>query len=66
MSITDTGSGFDEEKVDRMFEPYFTTKEDGTGLGLSIAYRIITAHGAKIDLKNTPDGHARVEVLFPL
>ena len=66
VSITDTGSGFDEEKVDRMFEPYFTTKEDGTGLGLSIAYRIITAHGAKIDLKNTPDGHGRVEVLFPL
>jgi signal transduction histidine kinase len=66
VSITDTGPGFDEKKVDRMFEPYFTTKEDGTGLGLSIAYRIITAHGAKIDLKNSPDGHGRVEVLFPL
>ncbi len=66
VTITDTGPGFDETKVDRMFEPYFTTKKDGTGLGLSIAYRIITAHGAKIDLKNTPDGHGRVEVLFPL
>ena len=66
VSITDTGPGFDEKKVDRMFEPYFTTKTDGTGLGLSIAYRIITAHGAKIDLKNTSEGHGRVEVLFPL
>jgi signal transduction histidine kinase len=66
VSITDTGPGFDEAKLDRMFEPYFTTKTDGTGLGLSIAYRIITAHGAKIDLKNTPSGHGRVEVLFPV
>jgi len=66
VSITDTGPGFDEAKLDRMFEPYFTTKSDGTGLGLSIAYRIITAHGAKIDLKNTPSGHGRVEVLFPV
>ncbi len=66
VSITDSGPGFEEDKMDRLLEPYFTTKENGTGLGLSIAYRIFSAHGAKIDLKNTWEGHGRVEILFPL
>jgi signal transduction histidine kinase len=64
--ITDTGCGFQENTIDRVLEPYFTTKEGGTGLGLSIAYRILSAHGATIQLSNTPDGHGRVEILFPL
>jgi signal transduction histidine kinase len=66
VSITDTGPGFGEEAIDKAFDPYFTTKEHGTGLGLSISYRIISGHGAKIDLTNTEEGHGRVEILFPL
>jgi len=66
VSITDSGPGFEEKTVGRLFDPYFTTKRDGTGLGLSIAYRILSAHGATIDLKNTSDGHGRVRILFPL
>lgn len=66
VTITDTGPGFAENIMDRLFEPYFTTKVDGTGLGLSIAYRIFTAHGARIVLKNTAEGHGRVEIMFPL
>ncbi|MCD6121776.1 MAG: sensor histidine kinase [Spirochaetales bacterium] len=64
--ITDTGPGFKKESIDRMFDPYFTTKNEGTGLGLAIAYRILSAHGAKIDLKNTVEGYGCVEILFPL
>jgi signal transduction histidine kinase len=64
--ITDTGPGFPEETMDKAFDPYFSTKENGTGLGLSISYRILSGHGAKIDLKNTEEGHGRVEILFPL
>jgi signal transduction histidine kinase len=64
--IIDSGSGFDESAIDRLFEPYFTTKEGGTGLGLSIAYRILSAHGATIGLKNTPESHGMVEMLFPI
>ena len=66
VSITDTGPGFREEVIDKAFDPYFSTKENGTGLGLSISYRILSGHGAKIDLKNTEAGHGRVEILFPL
>lgn len=41
ISITDNGGGIDKDKVDKIFEPYFTTKSEGTGLGLYIAKTII-------------------------
>jgi len=66
LSVTDSGPGFDEATIERALDPYFTTKENGTGLGLSLCYRILTAHGAKLVLDNTPEHHGRVEVIFPL
>ncbi len=66
ITITDSGCGFDEGKIDRFFDPYYTTKDNGTGLGLSISYRILTTHGAKITLRNTQEGHGEVEIVFPL
>lgn len=50
LAITDTGSGINASMMDRIFEPFFSTKPEveGTGLGLSISYGIITAHGGKI------------------
>jgi two-component system NtrC family sensor kinase len=47
--VTDTGVGIREENLTRIFEPYFTTKEDrGTGLGLAICQRVLAQHGGKI------------------
>ena len=66
LTIIDSGAGFDEATIERVLDPYFTTKENGTGLGLSLCYRILTAHGAKLVLDNTPEHHGRVEVIFPL
>ncbi len=66
VTITDSGDGFEEDKIDRFFDPYYTTKDNGTGLGLSISYRILTSHGAKITLRNTEEGHGEVEILFPV
>jgi signal transduction histidine kinase len=50
LSISDTGSGIDEENLSKLFDPFFTTKAvgEGTGLGLSISYGIITDHGGTI------------------
>ncbi len=50
--ISDTGIGIAESDLDKIFNPFFTTKEQGTGLGLSIVHRIIEAHGGKITVQS--------------
>src|SRR6056297_1042225 len=66
IAVEDTGPGFPEEEIDKLLDPYFTTKEEGTGLGLSISYRILTAHGGKLILENSPEHHARILITLPL
>jgi two-component system nitrogen regulation sensor histidine kinase NtrY len=57
ISVADEGSGIKDEHKDRLFQPYFSTKEDGTGLGLAIAHRIVDEHGGSIRVKdNSPRG----------
>jgi signal transduction histidine kinase len=55
ISVQDTGCGIDENDQDKIFEPFYTTKERGTGLGLSIAYRIIEEMGGTISFKTTKE-----------
>jgi PAS domain S-box-containing protein len=52
IDIADTGVGIDEEKVAKIFEPYYTTKETGSGLGLTVAYKVINEHGGEISVKS--------------
>ncbi|MCF7914521.1 MAG: sensor histidine kinase [Spirochaetaceae bacterium] len=66
IAVEDTGPGFPEDDIDKLLDPYFTTKDEGTGLGLSISYRILTAHGGKLILENTPEHHARILITLPL
>jgi PAS domain S-box-containing protein len=64
--IEDTGPGIDADDLERLFDPYFTTKRqgEGTGLGLSVTRNIVTLHGGSIDLQNRPEGGARALLLF--
>jgi len=64
--ISDTGRGIHPENLDRIFEPYFTTKEGGTGLGLALARRIILEHRGRIRAENVPGGGARFVIDLPL
>ena len=64
--ITDTGLGIRPENLDRIFEPYFTTKEGGTGLGLALTHRIILEHRGSIRAENGPGGGARFVIDLPL
>ncbi len=66
LSISDRGAGIPEEIMDRMFEPFFTSKEHGMGLGLAICRSIMRAHGGRLWATNNPGPGATLWVEFSL
>lgn len=66
--VEDNGPGVPADRKDKVFSPYFTTKEHkgGTGLGLAIVHRIVSDHGGRISLSNVLGGGARFTVELPL
>ncbi len=66
--VEDNGPGVPADRKDKVFSPYFTTKEHkgGTGLGLAIVHRIVSDHGGRISLTNVLGGGARFTVELPL
>jgi len=68
LSISDTGHGMDSVTMDRIFDPYFTTKEQdkGTGMGLAVVHGIIKGHGGGIQVQSTPAKGTRFDILFPI
>src|SRR5206468_7800239 len=56
LSIRDNGTGISPALMERLFEPFVTTKEEGLGLGLSISRTIVAAHGGRLWAENNPDG----------
>ena len=66
MSVQDSGSGIADEDLERVFQPFFTTKTGGTGLGLATLYRIAEAHGASVVARSSEAlGGAQFDVRFP-
>jgi signal transduction histidine kinase len=55
----DNGPGIPEEDLEKVFNPFFTTKNDGTGLGLAITHRIVSNHCGQIKAENSADGGAK-------
>ncbi|MBY5349019.1 sensor histidine kinase [Rhizobium leguminosarum] len=66
LRVSDTGKGIPEERLIRIFEPFYTTKQAGTGLGLSIARAIIETYGGTICADNRPEGGAVFRMVLPL
>jgi PAS domain S-box-containing protein len=66
ISVTDCGQGISSEKLPRLFDSFFTTKEDGMGLGLAIARSIIDAHEGHIFAENNPAAGATFRFDLPL
>lgn len=66
VSVTDSGSGIPVNLMDRIFDPYFSTREDGTGLGLAIAKRIVEEHGGKLDCSPGPGGGTMFTIRIPV
>ncbi len=65
ISIQDSGPGIPAEKIQRIFEPYFTTKKHGTGLGLATSYSIIKRHDGFINAESTPGEGTTFHIHLP-
>ena len=67
LTVSDTGHGMDENTLDRVFDPYFTTKKqgEGTGLGLATVHGIVKNHGGAISVKSALNEGATFEIYFP-
>jgi len=66
LSIEDSGMGISPEDIDKLFDPFFSTKEGGVGLGLSITHRIIDQHHGKIEVENAPEKGTIFTVWLPI
>jgi len=66
ISVSDTGPGIPQDKLPRVFEPFFTSKKEGLGLGLPISRTIVEAHGGNIRVQNDPSGGARFCISLPM
>ncbi len=53
--IADTGIGIDQESINVIFEPFYSTKENGSGIGLAVSYSIIEAHGGRVNVESIPN-----------
>jgi len=66
LCVTDTGRGAPDEVIERLFEPFFSLKENGTGLGLSIARRVAEAHGGTLRARSPGARGMTFELALPL
>ncbi|MEV5111143.1 PAS domain S-box protein [Bacillus sp. LBA3-1-1.1] len=66
ISILDKGIGIPSERIKRLGEPFYSTKEKGTGVGLMMSYRIIESHGGKISIKSQVGKGTTVTLFFPI
>jgi len=64
--VSDNGPGIPESVQDKIFQPFFSTKEEGTGLGLSIATRIIEEHGGRLELESKKNQGTTFIITLPL
>jgi signal transduction histidine kinase len=66
VSVADTGGGIPQEQINRIFEPFYTTKKKGSGLGLMIVQRIVRAHSGRIELESHVGRGTTFRVWLPL
>ncbi len=65
IAITDTGTGIDPIHLPRVFDPFFTTRDEGTGLGLAIVHALVDAHGGRIEVDSRPGHGSTFTVVLP-
>ena len=66
LAVSDTGCGMTEKQMEKIFEPYFTTKSEGNGLGLTIVFKIIKEHGGDIHVRSTLGEGSQFTITLPI
>jgi signal transduction histidine kinase len=66
ISVSDTGTGLTREECERLFTPYYTTKQHGTGLGLAIVQSVVSDHHGKITVESEPGRGSTFRIELPL
>lgn len=66
IAFADTGTGISEADREKVFDPFYTTKERGTGLGLAVVHRIVSSHGGRITITDNPGGGTIFTVTVPV
>jgi two-component system sensor histidine kinase AtoS len=66
IEIEDDGAGIPESDTDRVFNPFFTTKDTGTGLGLALTHKIVDDHGGTIDFRSVPGRGTTFRIVLPV
>jgi len=64
--ISDTGKGIAQKDIDKIFNPFFTLKQDGVGLGLSVTHRIIQSHKGKIEVESVYNQGTKFTIMLPI
>lgn len=65
LTVSDNGPGIAEDLMNKVFEPFYTTKSQGTGLGLAVVNAVAKAHGGKVSVNNNALGGASFQMSFP-
>ena len=66
LTLADNGPGIAKEHINRIFEPYYTTRKEGTGLGLAMVNKIVLLHGGSIIATSRAGGGASFEIRLPV
>ena len=66
MRVSDTGIGIPKEKMEKIFNPFYTTKPDGVGLGLSISSRLLQENGGKLEAESKVGEGSSFIVYLPI
>lgn len=66
LSIKDSGIGVSQENISRIFEPFFSTKQNGLGLGLPMTARVMEEHGGRVEFNSTEGNGSEVKLILPL
>ncbi len=66
VSVSDSGPGVDAEIIDKIFEPYYSTKHSGMGLGLAVVKKVVEEHGGSVQVKYKTTGGAEFVIVLPM